>query len=238
MFAYFILGIAILLGVLLAARWFVTADPHAMTVVLKRVAIGLLLATAVFLVVTGRLGWLIYLLPPLVIWLMRFRSWARTAKTFARMSRGQGGGGQTSDIRTRFFSLSLDHDSGVLSGEILEGTYVGRTIESLSRDELIDLLGACQQEDPQSAQVLEAYLERVHPDWRSGGGAGSGSGASSGGRMDREEAYKVLGLEPGASDEQIKGAYHRLMGGIHPDRGGSTYLAAKLNEAKDVLLGG
>ena len=237
MLTYLVIGIGILLGVLVAARWFATVDPRILLVVLKRLAIGLLLAAAVFFVVTGRLSWLIYLAPPAFIWLTRFRSWARTAKTFANMS-GGGSSGRTSDIRTRFLRLSLDHDSGVLSGEILEGAYVGRTIESLGRDELVNLLRACQRDDPESAQVLEAYLDRIHSDWRADTG-GTRSGRSSiSGQMDRDEAYQVLGLESGAGADQIKAAYHRLMAGLHPDHGGSTYLAAKLNEAKDVLLGG
>ena len=55
--------------------------------------------------------------------------------------------------------------------------------------------------------------------------------------MSRDEALRILGLESGASPDEIKSAYHRLMAALHPDKGGSTYLAAKLNEAKDRLLG-
>jgi hypothetical protein len=177
----------------MVARWFSTAAPRVMLVVLKRLAIGLLMVTAVFFIVTGRLSWLVYLAPPVFIWLMRFRSWARTAQTFANMSRG-GGGGRTSDIRTRFLRLSLDHDSGVLSGEILEGTYVGRAIERLSRGELVDLLHACERDDLESVQVLEAYLDRIHPDWRARTGEAGGRGSSISGQIDRDEAYRVLGL--------------------------------------------
>jgi hypothetical protein len=233
---YIFFGVGAFLCALMVARWFSTAAPRVMLVVLKRLAIGLLMVTAVFFIVTGRLSWLVYLAPPVFIWLMRFRSWARTAQTFANMSRG-GGGGRTSDIRTRFLRLSLDHDSGVLSGEILEGTYVGRAIERLSRGELVDLLHACERDDLESVQVLEAYLDRIHPDWRARTGEAGGRGSSISGQIDRDEAYRVLGLESGAGVDQVKAAYHRLMAGLHPDHGGSTYLAAKLNEAKDVLLG-
>ena len=105
----------------------------------------------------------------------------------------------------------------------------------------MDLLVECRAGDSQSAAVLEAYLDRVHgDDWREAYGQGAEQASSappSGGPMTREEAYAVLGLEPEATEEDIRTAHRRLMQKMHPDRGGSTYLAAKLNQAKDLLLG-
>ncbi len=115
----------------------------------------------------------------------------------------------------------------------------------MSLDELVDLLQTCWVEDQPSAQVLEAYLEREHPDWRArvqeeapgnAGGDGSRGPRRGNGAMTREEALKILGLEPGASKQEIKAAHHRLISGLHPDHGGSTYLAAQINRAKDILL--
>jgi predicted tellurium resistance membrane protein TerC len=56
-------------------------------------------------------------------------------------------------------------------------------------------------------------------------------------RMSVDEAYAVLGLKPGASKDEIQTAYKRLMQKVHPDAGGTTALAAQINEARDVLLG-
>lgn len=240
MLPYFILGFALLVGVLLAGRWFAGADAKALAKAAKRVALGLILGTIVFLAVTGRLNWAFLALPALLPWILRARTFARMAKNFSRMSGGGGApSGQTSEIATRFLRVTLDHDTGAIAGEIIDGPHAGRRLEDLGLDDLIGLLGVCQAEDEQSAQVLAAYLDRIHPEWRERAqptGAATGNGFA-GGPMSRDEALQILGLEPGANTDDIKEAHRRLMGGLHPDHGGSTYLAAKLNEAKDLLLG-
>ncbi len=243
MLPYFILGIALLLGLLLAARWFSGTNTEALAKVAKRVALGLILGIIVFLAVTGRLNWALMALPALLPWLLRARAFARTAKNFSRMAgRGRGPSGQTSQVTTRYLRVSLDHDSGAIAGEVVDGPHAGRRLDDMGLHDLIELLNVCLTEDEQSAQVLAAYLDRIHPDWReraqTAGAGTSGGNGFSGGPMSREEAYQVLGLEPGASIEDIKDAHRRLMAGLHPDHGGSTYLASKLNEAKDRLVDG
>ena len=89
--------------------------------------------------------------------------------------------------------------------------------------------------DPQGAQLFAAYFDRVSPGWNRGPGRGGhGNGAAQG--MGIDEAYLVLGLNPGAKRDDILAAHRSLMKRTHPDQGGSTYLAAKVNQAKDVLL--
>ena len=248
MLAYFILGIALLAGLLLAGRWFVSADPKTLVKVLKRLAISLIVVVAVFFLVTGRLGWALMALPALMPWFMRFRSLSRAAKNFSRMAQTTGGGGgtgtgtgtgQTSEVETRFLRMSLDHDSGVMNGEVIDGPYAGRSLNEMVLAELVGLLNHCLAEDRQSAQVLEAYLDRVHAGWREKATAADGASQDAFGNsaMSPEEAYRILGLEAGATGAEIKEAHHRLIAGLHPDHGGSTYLAAKINQAKDVLLG-
>ena len=235
MLPYFILGVALLVGLLLAARWFVSTEPSTVAKVLKRMALALIVSVALFFLFTGRLAWAFYTLPALLPWFLRFRSLARTAKNFSRMSAGAGGGfsGQTSDLKTRYLQMVLDHDSGELDGEVIEGKFAGRRLNELSLAELVDLLQTYWAEDGQSAQVLETYLDRTHGDWRES----TARGKAETGTMTREEALQVLGLEAGAGEDDIKEAHHRLIAGLHPDRGGSTYLAAKINQAKDALLG-
>jgi DnaJ-class molecular chaperone len=91
--------------------------------------------------------------------------------------------------------------------------------------------------------VLETYLDRIHgADWRgTGGGDETGGGresgtAGAGGSMSRDQAYEVLGLHPGATETEIREAHRKLLMANHPDKGGSTFIAAQINQAKDVLL--
>ena len=189
----------------------------------------------IVLTLTRRWALALLLLTFFLPFLMRWRAVFRQLKA----ARGPSSG-QASEISTRFLKMTLDHDSGVMSGEVLDGRFAGRRLEQLDLAELVELWRECRAEDAQSAAVLEAYLDRTQGEaWReAAGGAPGGNGAAAdGGPMTREEAYGILGLEPGAGEAEIREAHRRLMQKVHPDHGGSNYLAAKINEAKDLLLG-
>lgn len=240
MATYFLLGIVVLIGLVLFGRWYVSAEPGTALKALKWIGIALFVAIAGFFLLTGRLAWVFMALPVLFPWFMRARAVARAAKAFSRMSQSGTGGnsGETSEVETRFFKMALDHDSGTMDGDVLEGTYEGRTLSSLNVHELLEILQECQRDDQESARLLEAYLDRNHPDWHDMASTQSRSAPPhQTGSMDRSEAYQVLGLEEGATEKQIKDAHRKLIAGMHPDHGGSDYLAAKINQAKDVLLG-
>jgi len=131
--------------------------------------------------------------------------------------------------------MELDHDTGEMHGRVLKGAHAGKTLDSLGRAELLAFYREAGT-DAETARLLEAFMDRTLGDWRSDA-EHQRSPAQSGGAMSRGEALKVLGLADGASEEQIRSAHRRLMLQNHPDRGGSDYIAAKINEAKDVLLG-
>jgi len=158
----------------------------------------------------------------------------------------QGGGGRVSQVTTRTLKMSLDQDTGAMHGEVLEGPFAGRRLDSMSADELQALHGACRRDDHDALRVLEAWLVRERPEeWASQGdadeggtshGADGGGGASGGGPMSAEEACEVLGVAADAGRDEIVTAHRALMGRLHPDKGGSHYLSAKVNEARKVLL--
>lgn len=242
MLNYFILGFALLAGVLLALRWYTGTDPRQLAKVIKWLAFGLLVGLILFLALTGRLAWAFAAMPALLVWFERVRHILRIAKVFRRMTQGAGAAtGQTSEVDTRFLHMTLDHDTGEMAGEVREGAYSGRSLDDLALDELTELLKTCWTEDHQSAQVLEAYLDRMRDGWReAAGGTGpaedDGEGTGFEGDMSRDEALRILGLKSGATESEIKDAHRRLISGLHPDHGGSSYLAAKINQAKDLLL--
>ncbi len=241
---YFFLGIALLAIALLSARWFVDADPKKIVKVLKIVGLVLLGLITLLLVIGGRIS-LLLMLYAFIFFLRRaFKAGLQRQQTMRGPTPGQ-----SSAVRTRFLQMTLDHDSGEMDGEVLDGRFMGAWLSQLALPELLQLLQQYQNEDPQSASVLEAYLDRTQgEDWRDAlnGGGGAGAHSRQGGRqangqeerpMNRQEALEILGLTEGATPIQIREAHRRLMQKIHPDHGGSNYLAAKLNEAKDLLLG-
>jgi len=242
---YLVLGIALLAGVLLAGRWYVSADPKTIVKTLKWLLVGGILAVAAFFLMTGRFTFALAALPALLPWIIRIRRAARTAKAFHRMSQRGGGqsSGQTSAVNTRYLRMELNHDTGAMWGTVVSGSYEGRDLNQLSDPEILQLLAECQVHDSESVQILTAYLDRERPNWRAQAGqyedgAGQGRTQTQPGAMTRAEAYEVLGLEQGAPDDAIREAHRRLIAHLHPDKGGSTFLAAKVNQAKDVLLNG
>lgn len=149
-------------------------------------------------------------------------------------------GGQRSALRTDGLSVELDHDTGAIRGEVLTGPYAGRTLDSLTEAELRHQWTLFSG-DEENRRLFEAYLDRRLPGWREAFEADEDAGMGAppfSGPMTKEEAYQLLGLEVGASPDEIRAAHKRLMKIAHPDRGGSTYLASKINEAKELLLGG
>ena len=233
---YLLGGLAVLSGFLLLVYLFVNADPARLARGLKVSGIVIAVIAVATLAISGRLAALLMPLAMLMPLLIRVRSLLDRYRPPA--------GGQTSTVTTAFLRMTLDHDTGSMEGTILRGQFSGMRLEELGAADLLALLRECRAEDEEGARLLEAYLDRVRPDWRdelAGAGAGasasgSGSARAAGADVTVEEAYAILGLAPGADAEAIKEAHRRLMVKLHPDHGGSDYLATKINRARDVLL--
>ena len=227
-----LLGLVVLVLALWALNAFTKVNPHSAAAVLKAGGGLGALALAGVLGVRGRLDMAI----PLGLTGLGLLGWlpwsiagigARTHKS----------AGQVSRVRSTFFEMELDHDTGRMTGRVLAGPHEGVSLDALDLPTLGGLLG---QVDGESRALLMAYLDRREPRWREDAQGDAAAGAErparSSGKMTEEEAYKILGLQPGASVDEIGRAHRSLMKKLHPDQGGSTYLAARVNEAKDVLL--
>jgi hypothetical protein len=223
-------GIVVLLLVLWALNAFSKADPKVVVRVLRPAGGIAAVALAAFLGVRGRIDVAI----PLGLFGLGLLGWGPLASTgmFQRTSKTPG---QVSRVRSAFVEMELDHDSGAMTGRILAGPYEGQSLDAL---DLTTLLGLLPDIDPESRALLSAYLDRREPGWREDAqaDAAAGGGPPRSGKMTEEEAYQVLGVQAGASAEEIGRAHRSLMKKLHPDQGGSTYLAAQINEAKEILL--
>lgn len=188
----------------------------------------ILLIGGIGLIIAGRFGLGAMLLTGAFSWFMSSRVSRRAQKS----------PGQRSTVRTAALEMFLDHDSGGLEGVVLAGNFEGRELAELQFADLFDLYGELKS-DSDSRQLLETYLDGRFPLWREDtnthGGGGEGSAPGSG-PMTEQEAHQILGLDAGASAAEISKAHRRLMQRVHPDVGGSSFLAARINEAKDFLL--
>jgi len=224
-------GLAALAILLWAAQKYLQADPRKLAAVLKLSGGIALLAFAAFLALRGQIG----MAAPLAAVGLGLLGWLPFGPA-GFGARTQKSAGQVSRVRSAFLEMELDHDSGAMRGMILAGPREGTRLESLDVETVIGLM---REIDDESRALLAAYLDRRDAGWRehAQADAAAGRGGTPRGPMTQEEAYQILGLEPGAKAEEVVRAHRTLMKRIHPDQGGTNYLAARVNEAKDTLLG-
>lgn len=223
-----VFGILVLLGALWVLGVMSRVDPKVAARVIKAAGGLISLGMAVYLGLRGQL----FIAIPLGMFGLGLLGWVGPAGFTDRIRKS---GGQVSRVRTAYVEMTLDHDTGAMSGTVLAGRYVGRGLDDLTVEALLSLLA---EADDESRALLMPYLDRRDPGWRehAQGDAATGRAAPGTAKMTDEEAYQVLGLEPGARERDITRAHRALMKKFHPDQGGSTYLAARINEAKETLL--
>jgi hypothetical protein len=213
-----VLGVIALLVILWALTGFAKANPKALAKVVRLSGGIIAVVGAVFLAVRGQIGLAI----PIGAAGLGMLGWGPLRDVaFGGVSAPAG---RVSRVKAPFVEMELDHDSGKMGGQIVSGRYQGVTLDSI---------------DAESSALIAAYLDRRNPRWRehddSGAAAGQGHSPSTG-KMTEQEAEQILGIAQGASADDIRRAHRLLMKKLHPDQGGSTYLAARVNEAKEVLL--
>jgi hypothetical protein len=226
-------GIAAVAAVWWVSRFFATANPTVMAKRIKLIGGAFALVAAAVLLVRGRFD-MAFMLGGLAAWLF---GWSGIRMPgFAGRTRPSPG--SVSRVRSPMIEMELDHDSGEMNGTVLAGAFTGRALKDLEESALRRVYDECRASDPDGLRLLEAYLDRRFAGWRehAQAHADAGSGRAQAGAMTEEEAYQILGVQPGAAPDEIRRAHRTLMMKLHPDQGGTTYLAARINEAKDILL--
>lgn len=225
-----VFGALVLALALYALKVFAKADPRQLVSITKMSGGVLALLGAGFLALRGQFAIAVPLGAAglgLLGWLPMFPAGfgARTQKS----------PGQISRVRSAFIEMELDHDTGAMRGRILAGPHEGKDLDALDVPMLVSLLAGIDEE---SRALLATYLDRRDSGWRehAQGDAAAGRSAPPRGPMTEQEAYQILGLEPGADADAVARAHRTLMKKLHPDQGGTNYLAARVNEAKDTLL--
>src|SRR5262245_20383296 len=209
-----IFGVVVLVLILWVLNVISRVDPKVAARVTK-VGGGLLaLGLAVFLGLRGEIGIAI----PLGVFGLGLLGWVPFGPA-GFTARTQKSGGQTSQVRSTYFEMELEHDTGAMRGRVLAGRHQGADLERLDVQTLVGMLSEIDEE---SRALLMAYLDRRDPTWSEHAetDAAAGRHASSSGKMSEQEAYQILGLEAGASAEDISRAHRTLMKKLHPDQGG------------------
>lgn len=226
--------LVILLGYLLL-QWFANARPQTIAKLVLGVGIGLAMGLAGFFLVTGKLAaaFPIFFSALGALWRQR---WLLNLLLRRYLARARPGSSDLPEsVRTTMLEMVLDKATGRLSGTVMSGAFKGRALDGLSVAELQELKRELDAGDPDGARLLAAYMARRGTGADAGQGERGGAQASG---MSREEALEILGLDTGASEAEIRDAHRRLIRKLHPDQGGSGYLAAKINQAKSFLLEG
>jgi hypothetical protein len=233
-----IAGIVAVTVLYLLLQMFRSANPAVLAKLIRMGGGVLALAVAAFTGIKGELAVAI----PLGLFGAGLLGWSPMASAGFSSIGGLFGGsgaksrGQASRVRSDYLDMTLDHDSGALNGRIVAGPHAGRALDEFDLAQLAAMMPGF---DAESIALLETYLDRRFPAWRQdaqGDPAGRERRTTATGKMTDQEAYQILGLQPGASRDDIGRSHRTLMKKLHPDQGGSTYLAARVNEAKDTLL--
>jgi DnaJ-like protein len=230
-----IAGAVAVVTLYLLLQMFRAANPAVLARAVKVTGGVLALAVAAFTGVKGELAVAI----PIGLFGAGLLGWAPSGLGYFSGLFGTGAQrstGQSSRVSSQFIEMMLDHDSGQLSGRFVAGPLAGHSLDEFDLQQLAAVIPSL---DSNSVALLESYLDRRFPAWRQhaeGDAAGGQRRAASSTKMTDEEAYQILGLKPGAGRDEIGRAHRGLMKKLHPDQGGSTYLAARVNEAKDTLL--
>ena len=201
-----------------------------------KIGFGTLAVVLILLALTGRIHWIGAAIGALIPIVRRslpllIRFFPMIQHYFRNTSKAAPSSNNSSEVKTAILSMTLNHDTNELNGEVIDGPLAGHQLDSLTMPELNALLDYCHREDGDSVKLLINYLNhRFGSDWQ------NQSQTNTNDELTEQSALNILGLKHGASRDDIIKAHRKLMQKLHPDRGGSDFLAAQINAAKDLLI--
>jgi hypothetical protein len=234
MLSYLVLLIAFFIAAVSLIQLFKNTPSEKLKSLRWKMGLSVVAIALILLAATGRIHWIAALIGA-AIPLVR-RVLPLFINLFPLFKRGLGAKTQNSNqdtkthAQTQLLKMSINPHNNQLQGEVINGPYVGSQLDQLSQQQLTQLLSYCHQQEKDSARVLISYLnQRFGYEWQK-------SSSTSTHSIDENSAYAILGLKKGASRDEIIQAHRRIIQKVHPDRGGSDYLAAQINQAKDLLI--
>ena len=238
--------IGILIAIVILVNYYSRSSSNTKKKIVKYLLFSAVCAALIFLVVTGRLNWLVAvagtmvpLIPKVIKWMIKYISPLLYLVSKFRSKKSNESSrsvhGQQSRVESIYLIMTLDHDTGRMEGKVIKGEFTGRNLCDMTKDELRKLMRDCG--DDETVSLLMAYMDRYSRREHGHDNESHHTGkVEEPAFMSIHEARKVLGVSENAGKEEIINAHRSLMQKIHPDRGGSEYLAVKINRAKDILL--
>ncbi|MGD8326502.1 MAG: hypothetical protein PVF65_06275 [Sphingomonadales bacterium] len=234
---YLIAGIVLLLLVYYFLDWLKSADPSDVRRSLTSMGIVALVLIALILVFTGRVvaAWP-FLLGAFGLYMRLKQAWGLAS--FFKQGLGHSSQkDRVSVVRSSHIKMTLNHENAQLNGKVLKGLFAGKKLSDMDQVQLLNKHEELMHEDQDGLRLLENYLDKAFPNWRMSYRQNEQRNEANGpDKMDEAQALDILGLKAGAKKDEVRAAHKRLMKQLHPDSGGSTYLASKINEARDFLL--
>ncbi len=187
-------------------------------------------------VVSGRAHFVFGAISAAGLLLVKLLPWViRSLPFIFKLYTTRSAGASPRQIRTRMLLFTLNHATGKIDGRVLGGDFAQQLLSAMNVEQLQALYTQCLQQDPAALHLLLLYAQRERPEWQvSQAQAGGASGAEH--SMLPADAAALLGVDISADVAAIRAAHKDLIARLHPDRGGTDYLAMQINRARDVLL--